>query len=76
MNVPISKPYVSLIGDESQGSETIVTWNDKASDRSSDGSELGTYGSASVTVESDYFCASGITIQVKTRKQNDKYEWF
>ncbi|KAI4366191.1 hypothetical protein MLD38_022101 [Melastoma candidum] len=65
VHIPFTKPYISLIGDENHGSDTIITWNDKASDRSSDGSELGTYRSASVTVESDYFCATGITIQNK-----------
>ncbi|CAH1450261.1 unnamed protein product [Lactuca virosa] len=61
--VPPSKPYISFIGDEKKASETILSWNDKASDKYKDGSELGTYRTASVDVQSDYFCASGITIQ-------------
>lgn len=64
MIVPPSKPYISFIGDENKASETILSWNDKASDKHKDGSELGTYRTASVDVQSDYFCASGITIQV------------
>ncbi|KAI3695179.1 hypothetical protein L1987_78168 [Smallanthus sonchifolius] len=62
--VPASKPYISFIGDPNHASETVISWNDKASDRYKDGSELGTYRTASVAVESDYFCASGITIEV------------
>ncbi|MFS8030139.1 putative pectinesterase [Helianthus anomalus] len=61
--VPASKPYISFIGDPNHASETVLSWHDKASDRYKDGSELGTYRTASVTVESDYFCASDITIE-------------
>ncbi|WCJ33061.1 Pectin lyase-like superfamily protein [Euphorbia peplus] len=57
------KPYISFIGKDDQISETIITWNNKASDTDSNGEELGTYRSASVTVESDYFCATGITFE-------------
>ncbi|GMP52189.1 hypothetical protein CsSME_00018103 [Camellia sinensis var. sinensis] len=66
--VPDSKPYISFIGDENRTSETIITWQDKASDKDKDGSEIGTFGSASVEVESDYFCATGITISVKNHQ--------
>lgn len=62
--MPRSKPYISVIGDENQTSGTVITWNNKASDRDGGGCELGTYRSASVTVESDYFCATGITFEV------------
>ncbi|XP_030442142.2 pectinesterase QRT1 [Syzygium oleosum] len=63
VHVPSSKPYISFIGDEDQNSKTRITWHDKASDKQADGCELGTYRSASVTVESDFFCASGITFE-------------
>ncbi|KAD5318003.1 hypothetical protein E3N88_17949 [Mikania micrantha] len=63
VTVPASKPYVSFIGDPNHASETVISWNDKASDRYKDGTELGTYRTASVAIESDYFCASGITIE-------------
>lgn len=67
--VPDSKPYISLIGVENRTSETIITWNDKASDEEKDGRgrgrELGTSRSASVAIESDFFCATGITIEVQ-----------
>lgn len=62
--MPQSKPFISLIGNESKVSETVISWGDKASDKDSDGNELGTYNSASVTILSDYFCASGVTFEV------------
>ncbi|KAA8527048.1 hypothetical protein F0562_008723 [Nyssa sinensis] len=61
--VPVSKPYISFIGDLNRTSKTIITWNNKASDKGKDGYELGTSRSASVTIESDYFCAAGITFE-------------
>lgn len=68
--VPASKPYISFIGNQNQTSETVITWNNKASDIGPDGCELGTYKSASVTIESDYFCASAITFQVSNQKKS------
>ncbi|XP_059669272.1 pectinesterase QRT1 [Cornus florida] len=61
--IPITKPYISFIGDQNRASETVITWNNKASDKDEHGHELGTSRSASVTVESDYFCATGLTFQ-------------
>ncbi|OQU90233.1 hypothetical protein SORBI_3002G370300 [Sorghum bicolor] len=62
VTVPITKPFVSLIG---MGSgRTVITWNARASDidhRS--GHQVGTFYSASVAVEADYFCASHITFE-------------
>ncbi|KAF8409715.1 hypothetical protein HHK36_005794 [Tetracentron sinense] len=59
--VPITKPYISFIGN--QNSTTVITWNTKASDKDTNGQEIGTYNTASVAVESDYFCATGITFE-------------
>eukprot|EP01018_Ginkgo_biloba_P003743 Gb_32012 [translate_table: standard] len=60
--VPPTKAFVSFIG---QGSAvTIVTWNSRASDKGPNGQVLGTFASASVAIESDYFCARDITFQV------------
>ncbi|XP_077212021.1 pectin lyase-like superfamily protein [Tasmannia lanceolata] len=59
--VPITKPYVSFIGNRT--SETVISWNSTASDRGSDGQVVGTFASASVAIESDYFCARGITFE-------------
>ncbi|KAK6229844.1 Pectinesterase [Theobroma cacao] len=61
--VPRCKPYISFIGNEGQMSNTIISWYDKASDKDSNGCKLGTYKSASVTIESDYFCATDITFE-------------
>ncbi|GAV68795.1 Pectinesterase domain-containing protein, partial [Cephalotus follicularis] len=61
--VPKSKPYISFIGKENRTSDTVITWNSKASDKDSNGRELGTYRSASVTIESDYFIATSITFE-------------
>ncbi|XP_051133610.1 pectinesterase QRT1 [Andrographis paniculata] len=58
-----NKPYISFIGDGNRPGSTIITWYNKASDKGNKGQMLGTIGSASVTIESDYFCASGITFQ-------------
>ncbi|XVF70863.1 hypothetical protein PTKIN_Ptkin11bG0196600 [Pterospermum kingtungense] len=63
VTVPRCKPYISLVGNESQMSSTIISWNNKASDRGRNGGSLGTYKSASVTIESDYFCATEITFE-------------
>ncbi|XP_038983541.1 pectinesterase QRT1 isoform X1 [Phoenix dactylifera] len=59
--VPITKPYISFIGNGS--SETVISWHSRASDRDHNGQIIGTFYSASVAVESDYFCANGITFE-------------
>ncbi|KAL2944931.1 Pectinesterase QRT1 [Bienertia sinuspersici] len=50
-----SKPYISFIGTDNQSSNTVITWNNKASDKNSNGVELGTFGSATISIYSDYF---------------------
>ncbi|KAK6154471.1 hypothetical protein DH2020_008719 [Rehmannia glutinosa] len=62
VHIPGSKPYISFIGDPSKASATVITWHDKASDRDNNGGTVGTWNSASVTVESDYFCAAGNSV--------------
>ncbi|XP_028752948.1 pectinesterase QRT1-like [Neltuma alba] len=61
--VPKNKPYVSFIGKRNQTHGVVITWNSKSSDIGSNGQELGTYGSATVAVESNYFCANRITFE-------------
>ncbi|KAK8527105.1 hypothetical protein V6N13_084976 [Hibiscus sabdariffa] len=63
VTVPKSKPYISFVGNAGQMSNTIISWGDKASDKDSNGTCLGTYRSASVTILSDYFCATDITFE-------------
>ncbi|KAK8460799.1 hypothetical protein SEVIR_2G394800v4 [Setaria viridis] len=61
VTVPITKPFVSLIG---MGTgRTVITWNARASDIDRSGHQVGTFYSASVAVEADYFCASHITFE-------------
>ncbi|KAG7024961.1 Pectinesterase QRT1 [Cucurbita argyrosperma subsp. argyrosperma] len=43
--------------------DTVITSNSKASDKDVSGLELGTYRTATVAIDSDYFCASGITFE-------------
>ncbi|KAL7143096.1 hypothetical protein ABFS83_08G167800 [Erythranthe nasuta] len=63
VHIPKSKPYISLIGYPKRASTTVITWHDKASDSDNNGGLVGTWNSATVAVESDYFCASGVTFQ-------------
>ncbi|KAF0907247.1 hypothetical protein E2562_015753 [Oryza meyeriana var. granulata] len=61
VTVPITKPFVSLIG---MGTgHTVITWHSRASDVDASGHQVGTFYSASVAVEADYFCASHITFE-------------
>ncbi|KQK15306.1 pectinesterase QRT1 [Brachypodium distachyon] len=61
VTVPITKPFVSLIG---MGTgRTVITWNSRASDMDTTGHQVGTFYSASVAVEADYFCASHLTFE-------------
>lgn len=64
--MPKSKPYISFIGNESYAGDTVISWSDKASDPDPDciGQELGTYKTATVSIESDFFCATAITFEV------------
>jgi pectinesterase len=71
--VPSSKPYISFIGSQNQSADTIITWNNKASDKDQNGAQLGTYRSASVAIESDYFCATGITFEVTNNSLHSFY---
>ncbi|XP_061345990.1 pectinesterase QRT1 [Gastrolobium bilobum] len=61
--VPNTKPYISFIGKRNQTASAVITWNSKSSDRGPNGQELGTYGSATVAVDSDYFCATRVTFE-------------
>lgn len=64
VHIPANKPYITLIGEEGKAGETVITWHDKAGDLNAAGGYIGTWNSSSVTVLSDYFCASYITFQV------------
>ncbi|RDX71414.1 Pectinesterase QRT1, partial [Mucuna pruriens] len=63
VRVPITKPYVSFIGKRNQTARAVITWNSKSSDKGPNGQALGTYDSATVGVDSDYFCATGVSFE-------------
>jgi len=65
--VPVTKPYVSFIGKTNQTASPVITWNSKSSDIGPNGTALGTYASATVGVDSNYFCATGVTFEVRTQ---------
>ncbi|KAE8671751.1 putative pectinesterase 68 [Hibiscus syriacus] len=59
--VPVTKPYITLQG---AGREvTFVEWHDRASDLGSNGQQLRTYQTASVTVYANYFSARNISFK-------------
>ncbi|XP_073393916.1 probable pectinesterase 53 isoform X2 [Physcomitrium patens] len=59
--VPSSKPYVTILG--GGWNNTILQWNDTADCADKEGAKLGTYWSASLAVEAQYFIARNITIK-------------
>lgn len=72
--IPITKPYISLIGNKKRVTDTVITWNDKASDKDMNGVELGTYRTATVAIDSDYsflliFATSSCDIDLLLKNQ-------
>ncbi|CAH8337091.1 unnamed protein product [Eruca vesicaria subsp. sativa] len=61
--VPITKPYISFIGNQKYVGATVISWSDKASDRYANGTEVGTFRTATVRVDADFFCATAITFE-------------
>ncbi|XP_020210209.1 pectinesterase QRT1-like [Cajanus cajan] len=86
VHVPKSKPLISFIGkpnimgngnalnsmDIANAILPILTNSTKASDKASDGQEFGTIRTATLWVQSDFFCATAITIQNLVDKDADK----
>ena len=62
MIFPRNKPFVTLKGEST--ALTYIQWGDTASSKGPDGKPLGTYGSASVAIESDDFIALDISFKV------------
>ncbi|PPD77615.1 hypothetical protein GOBAR_DD25466 [Gossypium barbadense] len=59
--VPATKPYITFQG---AGRETtFIEWHDRACDRGSNGQQLRTYQTASVTVYANYFSARNISFK-------------
>ncbi|XP_045832340.1 pectinesterase QRT1-like [Trifolium pratense] len=61
--VPITKPYISFIGRRNETASPVITWNSKSSDKGPNGQTLGTYGSATVAIDSNFFCATEVTFE-------------
>ncbi|KAK8458291.1 hypothetical protein SEVIR_3G348302v4 [Setaria viridis] len=59
--VPYTKHFITFLGDPKQ--PPVIMWDDTAATRGKDGLPVGTVGSATVAVESDYFLASGIVFR-------------
>ncbi|CAO2145133.1 unnamed protein product [Urochloa humidicola] len=59
--INISKPFISFISDPTN--PATISWNDTAATPGKDGKPVGTVGSTTVAVESDYFMAHGIVIK-------------
>ncbi|KAJ4981962.1 hypothetical protein NE237_032799 [Protea cynaroides] len=54
---------VDMVPQGNQSFETVISWHAKASDKDSNGTEIGTFNTATVDIESDYFCATDITFE-------------
>ncbi|KAK7299938.1 hypothetical protein RJT34_10768 [Clitoria ternatea] len=61
--VPVNKPYISFVGKRNATASAIITWNSKSSDKGPHGRPLGTYDSATVAVDSNFFCATEVTFE-------------
>jgi|GEM_PF-847756 len=59
----ITKPYVTFCGEAGKQASTILTYNDSASGIKSDGTTIGTYGSASVAIKTNDVSMENITIE-------------
>jgi pectinesterase len=60
--IPSAVPFVTFLGDA--GDPPTVTGNDTASSTSSNGRPLGTYHSATVAVNANYFVAVNMKFEV------------
>ncbi|KAE9612882.1 hypothetical protein Lal_00027734 [Lupinus albus] len=87
VHVPKSKAFISFIGkpnitgnanvnalniSEIGNAIPTITNSTKASDKGSDGQEMGTVSTSTVWVESDFFCATALTIQNLVDRDADK----
>lgn len=62
VEIPATKAYISM---EGAGAEkTVIEWDDTADRSGPKGRPLGTFGSATVAVNSPYFIAKNITFKV------------
>ena len=59
----ITKPFVTFCGETGKQASTVLTYNDGASTLKSDGTAIGTSGSASVTIKTNDISVENITIE-------------
>lgn len=59
----VTKPFVTFCGETGKEASTILTYNDGASTLKSDGTAIGTSGSASVTIKANDISMENITIE-------------
>lgn len=59
----VTKPFVTFCGETGKEASTILTYNDGASTLKSDGTAIGTSGSASVTIKTNDISMENITIE-------------
>ncbi|KAF0896420.1 hypothetical protein E2562_024294 [Oryza meyeriana var. granulata] len=59
--INISKPFVTFMSDPLK--PAVIAWSDTAATKGKDGKPVGTVGSTTVAVESDYFVASGVVFK-------------
>ncbi|KAL6847382.1 hypothetical protein ACP4OV_023235 [Aristida adscensionis] len=59
--IPYTKPFISLVGNPKH--PAVIMWDDTAATLGKDGKPVGTVGSATFAVESDYFMASGVVFK-------------
>ena len=58
VHVPYTKPFITFLGNPKN--PPVIMWNDRSATHGKDGKPVGTYGSATVAVDADYFMAFGI----------------
>jgi pectinesterase len=59
----VTKPFVTFCGETGKEASTILTYSDGASTLKSDGTAIGTSGSASITIKTNDVSAENITIE-------------
>lgn len=54
--------YITIVG--AGADKSVIEWDDTADKKGQSGHSLGTYGSATVAINSPYFIAKNITFKV------------
>ncbi|KAF5196103.1 Pectinesterase qrt1 [Thalictrum thalictroides] len=67
VEIPPTKAYITLAG--AGADKTIIEWADTADRKSQNGKPLGTFGSATIAINSAYFIAKNITFKNKAPLQ-------